>query len=57
MEELILELQDKAGLTEEQAHKSLETIKAYIESKLPPMMSGMMDNFLGQLPKQDNKIG
>ena len=47
MQDLIKQLQDKAGLTEEQAHKSLQTIKEYIQSKLPPMMQGMVDNFMG----------
>lgn len=47
MQDLIELLQNKAGLTEAQAHKSLMVIKEYIQSKLPPMMSGMVDNFLG----------
>lgn len=47
MEDLIKLLQEKAGLTETQAVKSLSTIKEYIQSKLPPMMSGMVDNFMG----------
>jgi nucleoid DNA-binding protein len=46
MQDLIQQLKDRAGLTEEQAHKSLETIKEYIQSKLPPMMQGMVDNFM-----------
>lgn len=50
MQDLIKQLQDNAGLTEEQAHKSLQTIKEYIQSKLPPMMQGMVDNFMGTQP-------
>ena len=47
MQELIDKLKADAGLTDEQAIKSLQTIKEYIQSKLPPMMQGMVDNFLG----------
>ncbi|MBS1688478.1 MAG: hypothetical protein JSS96_07120 [Bacteroidetes bacterium] len=47
MQELIDKLKHDAGLTDEQAIKSLQTIKEYIQSKLPPMMQGMVDNFLG----------
>ena len=46
MEELILELKEKAGLSEEQAMKALGVITDYIKGKLPPMMSGFVDNFL-----------
>ncbi|MBS1739250.1 MAG: hypothetical protein JSS64_04635 [Bacteroidetes bacterium] len=56
MQELINELINKAGLTQEQAEKSLEVIKTYIQSQLPPMMQGMVDNFLGS-KSNDSKIG
>lgn len=46
MEQIIKELQEKAGLTEEQAKKALEVMKDFIQSKIPPMMHGMVDNFL-----------
>lgn len=46
MQDLINELKEKAGLTEEQALQSIQTIKEFIQSKLPPMMHGMVDNFL-----------
>ncbi|WP_165836360.1 HU family DNA-binding protein [Taibaiella soli] len=48
MNELIQQLVDKAGLTAEQAEKSVDVIKEYIMSKLPPMMQPMVENFLGQ---------
>lgn len=51
MQDLIQLLKEKAGLTDEQAFKSLETIKEYIQSKLPPMMAGMVDNFMGSAPQ------
>ncbi|HXS37378.1 MAG TPA: hypothetical protein VN721_11805 [Flavipsychrobacter sp.] len=47
MQDLIKQLKDSAGLTEDQAIKSLKTIKDYIQSKVPPMMHGLIDNFLG----------
>lgn len=56
MQELIKELVTKAGLTQEQAEKSIEVIKNYIQSQLPPMMQGMVDNFMGQ-QNNDDKIG
>lgn len=43
MNELIQLLQDKAGLTPEQAHKSLETIKQFVVDKFP-MLAGAVDN-------------
>jgi nucleoid DNA-binding protein len=56
MEELVQQLVTKAGVTREQAEKSLDVIKEYIQSQLPPMMSGMVDNFLGSKDKGD-RIG
>lgn len=53
MQELINLLQQKAGLTEEQAKKSLDTIKEFIQSKLPPIMHGMVDNFMGASSSDD----
>lgn len=47
MQELVQELTAKAGLTPEQAEKAIVVIKEYIQSQLPPMMQGMVDNFMG----------
>ena len=57
MDDLIQQLKDKAGLSDEQAVKALQTIKDYIQSKLPPMMSGMVDNFLNTTTHEDDRIG
>ena len=59
MEDLINELQEKAGLTPEQSAKALEVIKAYIQGQLPPMMQGMVENFMsgGGKKNSDNAIG
>lgn len=47
MQQLEQLLMDKAGLTNEQAVKSIQVIKEFIQSQLPPMMQGMVDNFMG----------
>lgn len=57
MHELIQQLVDKAGLTPAQAEKSLAVIKEYIQSQLPPMMQGMVDNFLGSRADAGDKVG
>jgi hypothetical protein len=57
MDEMVQQLMDKAGLTKEQAEKSIMVIKEYIQSQLPPMMQGMVDNFMGQQQSPDDKIG
>jgi hypothetical protein len=54
MQELIDQLKSKAGLTEDQAIKAVHTIKEFIQSKLPPMMHGMVDNFLAQNKNDDD---
>ncbi len=45
MQDLIQELKDKAGLTEDQALQAILTMKEYITSKVPPMFSGFVDQF------------
>ena len=47
MQDLIEQIKANAGINDEQALKTLQTIQDYIKAKLPPMMSGMVDNFLG----------
>ena len=46
MDELVDRLKSEAGLTDEQAHKALETIKNFVVEKFP-MMEGMVGNLLG----------
>ncbi len=57
MHELVSQLIDKAGLTQEQAEKSIVVVKEYIQSQLPPMMQGMVDNFLSQKKQDDDFLG
>lgn len=56
MQDLIEQLKSKAGLNDEQAMKAIETIKEFIQSKLPPMMQGMVDNFMGTQADDKNDI-
>lgn len=57
MQELINELVTKAGLTQQQAEKSIEVIKTYIQSQLPPMMQGMVDNFMSGQQGNNDRLG
>ena len=45
MEELIEQLQQKAGLSREQAEKAIQTIKEYVVDKFP-MMEGMISKLI-----------
>jgi len=42
MQELIDQLKEKAGITEEQAIKSIEAVKDFVKEKFP-MMAGAVD--------------
>ena len=57
MQDLIEQLKSKADLTDEQAMKALQTIKEYIQAKLPPAMQGMVDNFIGTQSDKDDFMG
>ncbi len=43
MQELINQLIEKAGISQEQAHKAIDTVKDFIKDKFP-MMAGAVDN-------------
>jgi hypothetical protein len=45
MDELVKLLKEKAGLTDEQAMKTVEVMHEYIMGKVPPMFSGFVDSF------------
>lgn len=45
---LLDQLKQKAGLTEDQAVKAVQTVAEFIKSKVPPMMHGMIDSFLAE---------
>lgn len=46
MEDLVKKLTEDVGLTEDQAEQTLNAVKEYIMSKVPPMMHPMIDSFL-----------
>ena len=50
MNELITSLTEKAGITAEQAHKAVETIKDFVKEKFP-MMAGAVDNLFASAPE------
>ena len=49
MNELITSLTEKAGITAEQAHKAVDTIKDFVKEKFP-MMAGAVDNLFASAP-------
>lgn len=57
MEDLVKKLQEEAGLTEEQAVKSLEVVKNFIQSKVPPMMHPMIENFMNAKEDGEDPLG
>jgi hypothetical protein len=50
MQELITRLTQKAGISAEQATKSLETIKEFVKEKFP-MLGGAVDNMFAATPE------
>ena len=54
MEDLVQQLKDKAGLTDEQVLITIQTMKEYIHSKVPPMFSGFVDKFFEKNKPTDN---
>jgi len=55
MEELVQQLINKAGLTEEQAIKAIHTMKDFIMGKVPPMFSGFVDSFFSGKTKENEE--
>ncbi|MFT3910055.1 MAG: hypothetical protein QM737_11555 [Ferruginibacter sp.] len=54
MQELIDKLTEKAGISSEQAHTAIHTIKDFIKEKFP-MMAGAVDNFFPGSPSETIK--
>lgn len=53
MQELIDRLKTEAGISEEQATKSLNTIKSFVKEKFP-MLGGAVDNMFAPQPEPDH---
>ncbi len=51
MQELIQLLKDKAGLTDEQAMKSVQAMRQFLDGKVPSMFKGVVDKFFADAPK------
>jgi hypothetical protein len=51
MEEYIKELQDKVGLTADQAKKAIEAIVGKVKSKVPESLHGSIDSIFSQQTK------
>ena len=45
MQELIQQLQEKAGLTPEQASKTIDVVKEFVKSKVPPFIGDTVDKW------------
>lgn len=54
MQEYIKELQEKVGLTEEQATKAVAVLIAKIKSKVPESLQGMVDNVIGSQGEEES---
>lgn len=52
MEDLISKLKNEAGLTDEQAQKSLQVIVNFVKEKFP-MFGGAVDQLFDSAPKDD----
>ena len=52
MHELITLLQEKAGISQEQAIKAVDTIKDFVKEKFP-MLGGAVDNMFGSAGKTE----
>ncbi len=51
MTDLVKEISEKAGITEEQATKALAAVVEYAKTKVPPAFQGMIDGMLkGEKP-------
>ena len=46
MEELVALVVEKTGLSEKQAEQAVEVVLDFIKGKLPPAVSGQIDNLL-----------
>jgi hypothetical protein len=56
MEDLIKKLTETAGINEEQAAIAIETVVNFIKEKLPPMMHGAVDSFIGSSNSSDDGL-
>ncbi len=56
MEEVINQLKTEVGLTEEQAVKAMKVLKGFLDKKVPPMFSGVVDKFSSGLKEMEDDV-
>ena len=47
MEELVREISNRAGISEEQAQQAVETVISFLKGRLPAPMASQIDTLLG----------
>jgi uncharacterized protein (DUF2267 family) len=47
MEELVKQVSERSGISEDQARKAVDTVMNYMRDKLPASVSGTIDSALG----------
>lgn len=58
MDELVKLVVQKAGITEEQARKAIETVAGYVKAKLPPAFAAQVDTVMnGGTPDLGSALG
>jgi hypothetical protein len=50
--DLLQELKDKAGLTNEQAIKTFEILKVYVRGKVPVFLAGTVEKWFNDIEKR-----
>jgi len=56
MQELIQQLQEKAGLTTEQATKAIEVVRDFVKSKVPPFIGDTVDKWFAGMDNPPKSI-
>lgn len=52
MDELIKQVMERTGISEEQARGAIQTVAEFAKAKLPPAFAGQVDAFLSGAPTQ-----
>ncbi len=55
--DLLKELQEKAGLSNEQAVKTFEILKEYVRGKVPGFLSGTVEKWFADIEKRAGAQG
>ncbi|MBA3947914.1 MAG: hypothetical protein H0X37_25605 [Herpetosiphonaceae bacterium] len=52
MDELVKQVMERTGISEEQARGAIQTVAEFVKAKLPPPFAGQVDAFLSGAPTQ-----